>query len=161
MDSQMKRLSDEIEINRLIAAYSHAVMRLDAVAAAAVYIEDGILSAFAGPDIVGRSAITEAFVSTFAPLHFLVQQCGAVVIHVESDTARASCSVSEHLKHKNKDTLSCCFGNYDDTLVRTPAGWRFSKRRFNPFFRGAIQSDGKLYDQPTAPHIYSPWPLPL
>lgn len=161
MEAQLRRLSDEIEITRLIAAYSHAVMRLDPAAAAAVYAEDGVLSAFNGPDIVGRAAIEAAFVAAFSPVRFLIQNCGACVVEVDGDTARASSSVSELLQGKGKDELSCCFGNYDDELVRTAAGWRFQRRRFNPFFRGTLQSDGKQYADPAAPHTYAPWPPAL
>ena len=161
MDAQFRRLSDEIEIGRLLAAYSHAVMRLDAAGSAAVYTEDGVLSAFNGPDIVGRTAIEAAFVATFTPVRFLVQNCGASVIEVDGDRARVSSSVSEMLQMKGKDQLSCCFGNYDDMLVRTAAGWRFARRRFNPFFRGNLQSDGKQYANPAAPHTYAPWPPSL
>jgi uncharacterized protein (TIGR02246 family) len=158
MDAQVRRLSDEIEIGRLIAAYSHAVMRLDPATAAAVYTEDGVLSAFNGPDIVGRAAIEAAFVATFTPVRFLIQNCGACVIEVDGDHARASSSVSEMLQLKGKDQLRCCFGNYDDDLVRTADGWRFAKRRFNPFYSGNLQSDGKQYADPAAPHRYAPWP---
>jgi ketosteroid isomerase-like protein len=161
MDAQLRRLGDEIEINRLLAAYSHAVMRLDPVASAAVYTENGVLSAFNGPDIVGRAAIEAAFVATFTPVRFLIQNCGASVIEVDGDTARASSSVSEILQMKNGEQLSCCFGNYDDVLVRTADGWRFARRRFNPFFRGNLQSDGKKYADPAAPHTYAPWPPAL
>lgn len=158
MDAELRRLSDEIEIGRLLAAYSHAVMRLDPKAAAAVYADDGVLSAFNGPDIVGREAIEAAFTSTFSPLRFLIQNCGACVIEVDGDRARVSSSVSELLQAKGKEQLSCCFGNYDDHLVRTTTGWRFARRRFNPFFRGNLQSDGKQYADPAAPHRYAPWP---
>ena len=158
MAAQLRRLSDEIEISRLLAAYSHAVMRLDPVGSAAVYMEDGVLSAFNGPDIVGRPAIETAFVAVFAPVRFLIQNCGASVIAVDGDRARVSSSVSEMLQGKGSDQLSCCFGNYDDELVRTADGWRFAKRRFNPFFRGNLQSDGKQYADPANPHTYAPWP---
>jgi ketosteroid isomerase-like protein len=161
MDAQLRRMSDEIEINRLLAAYSHAVMRLDPAGAAAVYAEDGVLSAFNGPDIVGRTMIEATFVKVFAPVRFLIQNCGAVVIEVDGDRARASSSVSELLQSKGSDQVSCCFGNYDDDLVRTADGWRFAKRRFNPFYRGNLQSEGKQYDDPAAPHTYAPWPLAL
>lgn len=62
------RLRDEIEIQRLAAAYSHAVMRLDAVAA--VYAEDGMLTAFHQDAIIGRAAISHALELTFAPSPF-------------------------------------------------------------------------------------------
>ena len=161
MDAQFQRLSDEIAINRLLAAYSHAVMRLDAAGSAAVYTEDGVLSAFNGPDILGRAAIEAAFVATFTPVRFLIQNCGASVIEVDGDRARASSSVSEMLQMKGDDQLSCCFGNYDDALIRTADGWRFARRRFNPFYRGNLQAGGKQYADPANPHTYAPWPPAL
>ena len=157
-DALLRRLSDEQAIHRLVAAYSHAVMRLDPVAAAAVYAEDGVLSAFNGPDICGRPAIEAAFIATFTPIRSLIQTCAAGVIDIDGDTARASWSVTELLQNKYKDHLSFCLGNYDDQVVRTDAGWRFIRRRFNPFFRGDIASSGRQYDSKVPPHLYSPWP---
>lgn len=143
-----RRLLDEIEIQRLAAAYSHAVMRLDGVAAAAVYTEDGVLTAFYKPDIVGRAAIAEALTLTLAPLEFLAQTCGAGVIHIDGDSATATWTVTELLKRREDTGLSCCFGSYEDRLVRAPEGWRFAHRRFLPFYRGAIESAGRGYPPP-------------
>ncbi|MEY2926097.1 MAG: hypothetical protein RL367_574 [Pseudomonadota bacterium] len=161
METQLQRLTDEVEITRLLAAYSHAVMRLDAARSAAVYTEDGVLSAFAGPDVIGRAAIEKILTKVYRPLSFLVQNCGSIVVEVEGDQARASSSVSEFIRYKDKDQLSCCFGNYDDALIRTGEGWRFSRRRFNPFFSGTIQSDGTAFDAPAAPYLYAPFPPSL
>jgi ketosteroid isomerase-like protein len=142
------RLLDEIEIQRLAAAYSHAAMRLDGTAAALVYAEDGVLTAFYKPDIVGRAAIGEALTLTFAPLEFLAQTCGAGVIKVDGDTATATWTVSELLKRREDEGLACCFGSYEDRLVRTPEGWRFVHRRFLPFYRGALAAEGRAYRAP-------------
>jgi ketosteroid isomerase-like protein len=161
MDARLRRLSDEIEINRLIAAYSHAVMRLDAAGSAAVYTEDGVLSAFDGPDVVGREKIERMLGKVYAPLRFLSQNCGSVVIDVQGDRARASSSVSEFVQYKDKDPLGCCFGNYDDELLRTSEGWRFARRRFNPFFSGTLQSDGTPFAPSATPHGYLPYPPAL
>jgi ketosteroid isomerase-like protein len=161
VETELRRLRDEIEINRLIAAYSHAVMRLDAAGSAAVYTEDGVLSAFSGPDVVGRDRIERMLGKVYAPLRFLSQNCGSVVIAVEGDSARASSSVSEFVQYKDKDPLSCCFGNYDDDLVRTAEGWRFTRRRFNPFFSGTLQSDGTAFPPSASPHRYAPFPPAL
>jgi ketosteroid isomerase-like protein len=161
MDPALRRLSDEIEINRLLAAYSHAVMRLDAAGSAAVYTEDGVLSAFSGPDVVGRVMIEKVLRKVYAPLRFLIQNCGSVVIAVDGDSARASSSVSEFVQYQDKDPLSCCFGNYDDELVRTAEGWRFARRRFNPFFSGTLQSDGTPFSPSASPHRYAPFPPAL
>lgn len=161
MESELLRLRDEIEINRLIAAYSHAVMRLDAGASAAVYTEDGVLSAFSGPDVVGRDKIERMLGKVYAPLRFLSQNCGSVVIEVDGDSARVSSSVAEFVQYKDKNPLSCCFGNYDDSLVRTDAGWRFTRRRFNPFFSGTLQSDGTAFPPSATPHLFAPFPPAL
>jgi ketosteroid isomerase-like protein len=161
MDPALRRLSDEIEINRLLAAYSHAVMRLDAAGSAAVYTEDGVLSAFSGPDVIGRAKIERMLGKVYAPLRFLSQNCGSVVIEVQGDNARASSSVSEFVQYKDKDPLSCCFGNYDDALVRTADGWRFARRRFNPFFSGTLQSDGTPFSPSATPHLFAPFPPAL
>jgi ketosteroid isomerase-like protein len=161
MDAQLRRLTDEIEITRLLAAYSHAVMRLDAEGSAAVYTEDGVLSAFSGPDVVGRATIQKVLGRVYAPLRFLLQNCGSIVVDVDGDTARASSSVSEFVQYKDKDPLSCCFGNYDDELVRTPEGWRFKRRRFSPFFSGTLQSEGTPFAPSETPHLFAPYPPAL
>jgi hypothetical protein len=153
-------LQDEHAIRNLAACYSHAVARQDGEAAAATYAEDGVLSAFFGPEIVGRLKLAEVFTQTFAALDFIVQTCSAGVIELHGDRARASWSVSEWYRHKGEAELGCCFGLYEDQLVRTPAGWRFERRRFHPFYRGSSPSTGKLYRRPEAfANNYSPWPF--
>lgn len=153
-------LLDEFAIRNLAASYSHAVARLDHEPAAAVYADDGVLSAFFGPEIAGRAAIAEAFRQTFAPLAFLIQQCAAGMIAIEGDRARASWSVSEWFRNKDDDVLGCCFGLYEDQLVRSKTGWRFAHRRFHPFYRGTCPSKGKLYRPPEAfLNDYVPWPF--
>jgi ketosteroid isomerase-like protein len=161
LEAHLQRLTDEVEITRLLAAYSHAVMRLDAEGSAAVYTVDGVLSAFTGPDVVGRATIQKVLGRVYAPLRFLLQNCGSIVVDVQGDTARASSSVSEFVQYKDKEPLSCCFGNYDDELVRTPEGWRFKRRRFSPFFSGNLQSDGTSFDPSAAPLLYAPYPPAL
>ena len=157
-EALLRRLLDEQAIHRLVAASSHAVMRLDGVAASQVYTEDGVLSAFNGPEIRGREAIAAAFVATFAPIRSIVQTCAAGVIDITGDTARASWSVTELLHNKDKEHLSFCLGNYDDQLVRTADGWHFAYRRFNPFYRGSVETTARQYDITVPPHLYAPWP---
>lgn len=158
MTSIERRLLDELEIQKLTAAYSHAVMRRDGAAAAAVYTTDGVLSAFYAPDIAGRQAIAEVLARTLAPLQFIVQTCSAGVIEVQDDTARATWSVTELLRLQDKEDLSCCIGAYEDTLARTHDGWRFTRRRFVPFYRGWMPSTGKLYPNPIFENSFDPWP---
>jgi hypothetical protein len=152
--------SDESAIRSLAAAYSHAIARRDAAAAAAVYAEDGVLSAFFGPEIVGRDKVEEALRQTLAPLAFIVQTCASGLVEVEGDRARSSWSVIEWLQDTGKTDLGCCFGLYEDQLARRPEGWRFTRRRFHPFYRGTVPSSGKLYRPPEAfANTYAPWPF--
>jgi hypothetical protein len=156
----MNVLSDDLAIRNLAAAYSHAVARLDGEAAAAVYAEDGVLSAFFGPEIVGRAQIAEALRLTLAPLDFIIQTCAAGLIDIQGDRARASWSVTEWYRTRGEGALGCCFGLYEDQLARGPEGWRFARRRFHPFYRGVAPSDGKLYRRPEAfANDYAPWPF--
>lgn len=149
-------MSDVDAINVLAARYSDAASRLDGVAAAGVYAEDGVLMAFSGPPIVGRPAIEAALSLTLAPLDFLSQQCtgGMITVGVDgnNDRAVARWNVQEWTRKNGEDQLSCCFGIYEDELVRTAAGWRFSRRRFHPFYRGRVEGKGRLYDRPVIEH---------
>lgn len=159
MTASEQRLIDELNIQKLTAAYSHAIMRLDARAAAATYAENGILSAFYAPDIIGRQAIAEILTTTLAPIQFICQTSTAGVIDVDGDQARASWTITELLRFRDKDELACCFGLYEDVLERRPGGWHFVSRRFVPFYRGCIPSTGKTYQVPSFKHDHTPWPL--
>jgi ketosteroid isomerase-like protein len=156
-----RRLLDEMAIQRLAAAYSHAIMRLDGHAAAATYTQDGVLTAFYKPDIVGQIAIAEVLATTLEPLDFLAQSCGAGVIDVQGDAATATWTVTELLKRRDEENLSCCFGSYEDKLMRCAEGWRFTHRRFLPFFRGGIEAQGRTYPPATRAPLSGDWPSAL
>jgi hypothetical protein len=97
--------------------------------------------------------------ATLAPLQFIVQTCSAGVVEVVDDTARATWSVTELLRLPDKEALTCCFGAYEDRLARGEEGWRFTHRRFLPFYRGSIPSTGRLYQEPTFENSFDPWPF--
>ncbi len=139
-------MTDIEAITALAARYSDAASRLDGVAAAAVYAEDGVLKGFDFPEVVGRAAIGKVLGATLARLTFLSQQCTGGLVTVTGDTARARWNVQEWNQVRGEDKLDCCFGIYEDELVRTAAGWRFSRRRFHPQWRGRLEAAGTLYD---------------
>ncbi|MCW8158373.1 hypothetical protein EGJ28_07635 [Stutzerimonas xanthomarina] len=155
----VRRLIDEANIQKLTAAYSHAIMRLDATAAAATYAVHGVLSAFYAPEIIGRQAIAEILATTLAPIQFICQTASSGMIDVVGDRARASWTITELFRFRDKEELACCFGMYEDILERCPGGWHFTSRRFVPFYRGSIPSTGKLYRKPSFRLDYAPWPL--
>ncbi len=132
-------------------------MRLDGAAAAATYVDDGVLTAFYKPDIVGRPAIEAALVATLAPLEFLAQSATAGVLAVDGESATATWTITEMLRVKGAQAPSCCFGVYEDRLTRTSDGWRFAHRRFLPFYRGGFDG-GKGYGVPGFTQPLEPWP---
>jgi len=145
-------MSDIDEINALAARYSDAVARLDGVAAAAVYAEDGVLKGFDYPEVTGRAVIAKALTNVLRPLEFLSQQCTGGMITVDGDTALARWNVQEWNQVRGETKLSCCFGIYEDELKRTEEGWRFSRRRFHPTWQGKVEGEGKLFARPTVEH---------
>ncbi|HEX8592394.1 MAG TPA: nuclear transport factor 2 family protein [Pseudomonas sp.] len=153
------RMIAESRIQRLTGAYSHAIMRRDGHAAAQTYTDSGVLTAFYAPDIVGRLAVAEALCSVLQPLQFITQTASAGVIDLAEDTAHATWTISEYFKLKDAEDLGCCFGMYEDTLSEGPEGWRFTHRRFTPFYRGTIAANGKTYQLPTFAHGLTPNPF--
>lgn len=157
MTGPLSRLSDEIEIQRLGSAYSHACMRLDGKSASMTYAHDGVLSAFYKADFVGREAIADALVATLGRLQFLTQSCSAGVIEVAGDRATAVWTVAEFYAAQGDDAPSCCFGSYEDALIRTSEGWRFARRRFLPFYRGGLDG-GKMFGPAAFEQPLDNWP---
>lgn len=157
--SDQQRVADEHDILKLANAYSHAVMRRDGRLAALTYTADGQLVAFGRPPIVGREALSAAFVATFSPLAFITQACVGSVIEVHGDTALASFAVNEFFRPQQgqADTLMTCMGMYEDDLVRTAEGWRFARRKFSPFFRGTATMPGKVSAYPAFEQDVSAW----
>jgi len=138
-------VTDIEEINALAARYSDAVSRLDALAAAATYAEDGVLKGFDFPEIRGRAQIADVLGQTLVRLSFLSQQCTGGMPSVDGDRAVARWNVQEWNQITGEEKLSACFGIYEDELVRTAQGWRFARRRFHALWRGRVEAAGKLY----------------
>lgn len=119
--------ADLLAIRMLADQYSDAANRMDAKAMAAVYAEDAVLISF-GHRFEGRAAIEKVFGETIGLMQLMNQVCAGAVIAVNGDRATARWSVTEFAKRKAHDQLELFLGNYEDELVRTAEGWRFSKR---------------------------------
>jgi ketosteroid isomerase-like protein len=130
----LKKLTDESEIRALAAAYSDAVRRCDPQQAAATYCEDCELQFATRPNIVGRAAVAAALAQVLPATNFVLQTCGGGQIEVDGDAAKARWSVTEWVIDKITQETRVSLGVYEDTIVRTPAGWRFKRRHFHPYF---------------------------
>lgn len=80
--------------------------------------------------------ITDAWHAGLAPLDHIHHQAGNLQIHVESDSATASCyGIALHYRAtKSGDNVRRFVGTYDFTLRRVETRWLISAFRFNVKF---------------------------
>jgi 3-phenylpropionate/cinnamic acid dioxygenase small subunit len=130
-------------IAELITRYAALTDAGDWDALAALYTEDGRMNRPTAPDefVSGRSAILAAFRSR--PQRISRHMVANVLVTLEGDArARATSQILLFTGRTADDgglpLLSSApplVGTYDDTLVRTTAGWRFAERRGRLDFR--------------------------
>ena len=128
-DLDRAAFEDEQAIRRMVAFYSDAISHLDAVQAASLYAEDGVVS-IAGHRTFGRAAIEEGLRASFASFRLLRLLAHGGLIDVSGDRARARWSTLEFGVREGADALHCIFGRYEDALCRKSEGWRFESRSF-------------------------------
>ncbi len=129
IEARLALIEDERAVRRLTAFYGEAVGRLDALAAASTYVEDGRVSIL-GQETVGRAAI-EAGMRTSFEVHALLRFVAhGGLIDIAGDQATARWSTLEFAVRHGADDVHCILGRYEDDLVRRPDGWRFRRRVF-------------------------------
>lgn len=141
------KTADELAIRSLAASYSDAVNRHDAQAMATVYAEDGILSAFGTPDIVGHPALLATFEKVQADHLWIFQMTHSGLVRISGDTAWARFWVSE-LALRPDGNGTDFRGVYEDRVVRTSSGWRFARRLLQAVYMGRVQLSGKTFPTP-------------
>jgi ketosteroid isomerase-like protein len=127
-----------LAIRSLTEQYIAAANRLDAKGMAAVYAEDGEIIAL-GNRFSGRAAIEKVFVETMGIMDVMNQICSGGVIDVEGNRATAHWSVAEFAKRQGADKLEIFIGDYQDELIFTAEGWRFTKRVLTSRLRGRFE----------------------
>lgn len=132
----LERLLIERECERLIHAYCHVIDHGDASRVGDMFADDGVWKSLETVHD-GRAAITAAFNSRQANASRMSRHvCSTILVDViDADNARALTYVTLY-RHDGKpgrrisplDRLPEIVGDYRDTFVRTPAGWRFRTR---------------------------------
>jgi len=113
--------SDDISsINELLALYTNRLDRNDHQGWAELFTSDGRFEVY-GRAFEGTEGLVGMSEAAPSGLHL----SGAPVIHLEGDHA----SVEQSFLFVDQVTRESRIGFYDDQLVRTPNGWRFSVRR--------------------------------
>lgn len=124
-------MQDELAIQQVINSYSEGGSRGDWDQVASTFTPDGIWEVLVfSVKFEGRDAIRDAQASFAAPMDYLVQANSPGVITVNGDSATARSVVREHGKFAGKDEALEVLGHYDDKLIRTAEGWKFSHRIF-------------------------------
>jgi uncharacterized protein (TIGR02246 family) len=145
---------DELEARSVIAAYSDAVMCRDATAAASLFAEDAVLSAFDGPDVVGRTAIETALRRRLegGSEGFAVQMTMTIGVSGQGDRAVARSHYLEISSPGLGATGRLSMGSMADELSRGPTGWRIQRRTLARVYVGDMDLPGRV-----TPRTLSPW----
>lgn len=114
---------DILQIHAMLADYGHIVDDHDWDRADEAFADDFVFdrSAFGIPDLHGIEDIVQTFLGRNMYAHFT----GNITLSVNEDG-----SVSGHSKFIGfPNEGPPVTGDYHDTIVRTPAGWRLQRRR--------------------------------
>ena len=127
----LQELSDRVEIQDLLARYTHAIDTRDWDALDRVFTHDARIdySAFGGA--TGSLDEIKRFLAEAMPMFESFQHLvGSSVVDIDGDTAtaRTICHNPMVLKGGDDPHLLVCGLWYRDKLVRTPAGWRIAER---------------------------------
>lgn len=132
MTMSLQEISDRLEIQDLLAAYSHAIDSRDWDALDEVFTEDAVIDYTEMGGSRGNRAETKEFLAKAMPNFVGFQHMVATTkLEYDGDTARGRtiCHNPMVLDKGNGEThVFFCGLWYRDVFVRTPAGWRIRER---------------------------------
>ena len=123
---------DEIAIQQTINTYSDSASRAD---------WNQLLSTFT-PECIweisglnaryqGHAVIQNVMAGFVRQMAYFVQINSPALITVEGDKATARSGIRECGKFADRNEALEVLGRYEDELVRTPTGWKFTRRVFH------------------------------
>ncbi len=123
-------IADRLAIEALLLRYGTALDSRDPAMLETCFSDDAVLEYDAAPaatraEFVARAKGLTKFVVT---QHIVTN----VSVSIDGDTAHATCYAhAQHVRGETEGRESYLMGGtYTDDLVRTPDGWRISRRRF-------------------------------
>jgi uncharacterized protein (TIGR02246 family) len=140
---------DELAIRDTVARFTDAVNRSDPPALGELFTDDGEWLVPGMPTTVGSAAASERILGLRTAFANLIQLLHSGHVDIDGDRATARWYLSETASAA--DGTSFAFtGTYQDELVRTADGWRFTRREFTFLYRGKAELNGKWYPHPVA-----------
>lgn len=135
----VRDLIDRVEIRELTARYNRAFDDVEPEEFASVFTEDGNL-VFDGIRHEGREGLTALVDATgFGFVHVTRDP----TIDIDGDAARQLCTLVVCSRQRNRRANPFLMtGRYEDDLLRTPEGWRFSSLVISLDLEIAASADG-------------------
>ena len=128
-------LADRMAVRETIERYSVALNLRDFEAMRACFLPDGVWQVDPPFNIrLEGEAIVAGIGQMVGAMPFLFQGLMGSIVEIDGDTAMAKSSVHELGQRGAGEGGLDSYGVYHDRLVRTPAGWRFAERRFQPLY---------------------------
>jgi hypothetical protein len=124
----VRRLADRHEILELAARYNRAADGTDVPALFEVFSDDAVVEMHGGAD--GPAVFSgEALAQLVAPyagqrVHLTTDS----IVFLDGDRATHQSTLLLCTRSKKRGVAALFTGRYDDELVRTTRGWRFSRR---------------------------------
>lgn len=143
----LQNLADEMAIRDVVARFTDAVNRNDPAALAALFTDDGEWLVPGMETTVGPAAAAEQIGGLRTMFPNLVQLLHSGHVVIDGDAATGVWYLTESAGTADGTALAFT-GVYRDDLVRTDAGWRFSRRTFSFLYRGKVDLAGKWYPHP-------------
>ena len=127
-------MSDIEAIQQLLNRYSEGACRRDWAQVMATFAADAVWAVPSqGVELTGHAAIQPAMAGFVDQMDYFVQMNSAAVIEVDGDSASSRCVIRECGKFAGRDEALEVLGQYEDALVRTADGWKFTRRSFRSF----------------------------
>lgn len=142
-----RHVADELAIRSLAAAYTDAVNRNDLDGMVEVYTDDAVLAPFGGPEVQGREAIREIIGKMISGYQWMFQMTHSGLVRIQGDTAECRWWVTENAMRQDGRGTQFMI-TYQDKVVRTPLGWRYSRRDLDAIFLRRTSFEGRGFDRP-------------
>lgn len=149
LEQRLQTLEDQQCIQAMTGRFADAANRVDDDAFIALWAEDAVWRI--GPPIdkqfTGHGEIRSAFLGLLCNAwEFFVQMPSAHEIEIDGNTARARSYVNEVARGKDGG------GNYnlavyEDDLIRTAAGWKFTERNYKVLYLDTSPLNGTAYQR--------------
>jgi ketosteroid isomerase-like protein len=125
---------DEVAIQQTINRYTDGACRADWPQVMSTFTPDGVWEIPAlGARLQDHAVIQRAMSEFVGQMAYFVQINSPAIITVDGDRATARSIIRECGKFRDRDEALEILGRYSDELVRTPEGWKFSRRVFEGF----------------------------